>query len=88
MAEIITLSGKRIEPEKELELSTTLVEFVSRLPEDPVIKTGHKAVIIVEDKETEETTIYQFNCSNMEMLWLSKLIEQSAMYEDYDEYED
>lgn len=85
MAEIISLSGKRIEQVEDP--ATSLVEFVSRLPEDPVIKTGAKAVIIVEDKETEETTIYQFNCSNMEMLWLSKILEQSAMYEEEEEYD-
>lgn len=85
MAEIISLSGKRVEQGEDP--ATSLVEFVSRLPEDPIIKTGHKAVIIVEDKESEETTIYQFNCSNMEMLWLSKLLEQSALYEDEDEYD-
>lgn len=85
MAEIISLSGKRIEQVEDP--ATSLVEFVSRLPEDPVIKTGAKAVIIVEDKETEETTIYQFNCSNMEMLWLSKILEQSAMYEEDEEYD-
>lgn len=86
MAEIISLDGKRVVQEEES--LPSLADFMARLPEDPIIKSGHKALIIIEDKETEETTIYQFNCNNMEMLWLAKMLENSAVEDVYDDSDD